>query len=48
MNEFKATKDQNGNIQVYPIIEKKDGNVTIKVPSFKLIKELKNKFKEEK
>ena len=36
---FKAEKI-NGKIIVKPVIEKKDGNITIHVPSFPLIQEL--------
>ena len=39
--EFKAT-NVNGKLVIQPIIEKKDGNVTINVPSFKLIEKLKH------
>ena len=45
--EFKAEK-KGKEIIVKPIIVKKDGNITIHVPSFPLIQKLKDKFKDGK
>ena len=44
VNEFKAEL-VNGELVVKPIIIKDKGDVRIIVPSFKLIKELKDKYK---
>ena len=44
VNEFKAEMI-NGELHVKPIIEKNGNDLKIIVPSFKLIKELKDKFK---
>jgi hypothetical protein len=43
VNEFKAEM-VNGELVVHPIIIKEKGDVRVIVPSFKLIKELKDKF----